>query len=137
MPGSDAAGVVETVGSSVDRFQPGDHVCTHLTFGMTEDAFATFADISSGLGHQLDGTLRTFGVFHDTSLVKMPRNLRFNEAATLTCSALTAWNGLFGIDGREPKKGIMVLVQGTGGVSIAALQVRSISPNPSAQHAGV
>ncbi|KAI9038222.1 zinc-dependent alcohol dehydrogenase family protein [Aspergillus affinis] len=122
VPGSDGAGVVEAVGSSVNKFQPGDHVCTHMTSGMTENAPATFADIGGGLGQRIDGTLRTHGVFHDTSLVKMPRNLSFDEAATLTCSALTAWNGLFGIEGREPKKGHVVLVQGTGGVSIAALQ---------------
>ncbi|KAF7622724.1 hypothetical protein AFLA_010045 [Aspergillus flavus NRRL3357] len=52
----------------------------------------------------------------------MPDNLSFDEAATLTCSGLTAWNSLFGLQGREPKKGSVVLVQGTGGVSIAALQ---------------
>lgn len=52
----------------------------------------------------------------------MPPSLTFAEAATLTCSGLTAWNALFGLPGKEPKKGEVVLVQGTGGVSIAALQ---------------
>jgi len=56
--------------------------------------------------------------------MKMPSNLSFEQAATLTCSALTAWNALFGLRGRELKAGEWVLVQGTGGVSIAALQVR-------------
>ncbi|PLB49812.1 GroES-like protein [Aspergillus steynii IBT 23096] len=96
VPGSDAAGVVEDIGSSVDGFQPGDRVCTHLTSHMLDDAPATFADIGAGLGQRIHGTLRTHGVFHDTSLVKMPGNLTFDEAATLTCSGLTAWNGLFG-----------------------------------------
>lgn len=83
------------------------------------------ADICAGLGQQLDGTLRTSGVFHETALVPMPPSLDFLQASTLTCSGLTAWNALFGIEGLRPKKGDYVLVQGTGGVSIAALQVRS------------
>jgi NADPH:quinone reductase-like Zn-dependent oxidoreductase len=53
----------------------------------------------------------------------MPSTLGFIEASTLTCSGLTAWNALFGIAGHAPKEGSFVLVQGSGGVSIAALQV--------------
>lgn len=53
----------------------------------------------------------------------MPANLDFLQASTLTCSGLTAWNALFGVESLKPKKGDWVLVQGTGGVSIAALQV--------------
>ncbi|KAE8342463.1 hypothetical protein BDV24DRAFT_150388 [Aspergillus arachidicola] len=122
VPASDGAGVVEAVGSQVCTFKPGDRVCTHMTTHMADDTPATFADIGSGLGQHVDGTLRGHGVYHETSLVKMPDNLSFDEAATLTCSGLTAWNSLFGLQGREPKKGSVVLVQGTGGVSIAALQ---------------
>ncbi|PGH03635.1 hypothetical protein AJ80_08656 [Polytolypa hystricis UAMH7299] len=122
VPGSDGAGVVEAVGSQVSTFKRGDRVCTHMTSQMPVDAPATFADINAGLGQQLDGTLREYGVFHESSLVKMPSNLDFLEAATLTCSALTAWNALFGLEGKIVRKGDVVLVQGTGGVSIAALQ---------------
>ncbi|KAJ5735986.1 zinc-binding alcohol dehydrogenase-like protein [Penicillium malachiteum] len=53
----------------------------------------------------------------------MPAKLDFLQASTLTCSGLTAWNALFGVEGYKPRKGDWVLVQGTGGVSIAALQV--------------
>ncbi|KAL4896698.1 alcohol dehydrogenase [Aspergillus ambiguus] len=122
VPGSDGAGVVEAVGSSVSHFQPGDRVCMHLTRNVPDDAPATFIDVQSGLGQKLDGTLRRHGIFHDTSLVKMPPSLSFAEAATLTCSGLTAWNALFGLPGKAPNPGDIVLVQGTGGVSIAALQ---------------
>lgn len=80
-------------------------------------------DITLGLGQQAHGTLTQYGVFHETALVHMPAGISFTEAATLTCSALTAWNALFGLKGREVKKGDWVLTQGTGGVSIAALQV--------------
>lgn len=85
----------------------------------------TFADIGSGLGQRIDGTLRPYAVFHQTALVKMPSSLSFVEASTLTCAALTAWNALFGLSSRAPKKGDVVLVQGTGGVSVIALQVLS------------
>lgn len=80
-------------------------------------------DICHGLGQELDGTLQSQGVFHETALVHMPQGLDFLEASTLTCSGLTAWNALFGVEGYRPKNKDYVLVQGTGGVSIAALQV--------------
>lgn len=124
IPGSDGAGIVEAVGSKVTGFRPGDRVCTHLTSQLPSSKPASMADICAGLGQQLDGTLRTHGVFHETALVPMPPSLDFLQASTLTCSGLTAWNALFGIGALRPKKGNYVLVQGTGGVSIAALQVR-------------
>jgi len=115
--------VIEAVGSKVTAFSVGDYVCTHLTCGLSEADLPTFEDISAGLGQTVDGTLRQFGIFHETSLVRMPSNLNFLEAATLSCSGLTAWNALFGLESKSPRVGDTVLVQGTGGVSIAALQV--------------
>lgn len=122
-PGSDGAGIVEAVGSLVVSFKPGDRVCTHLVSRLCASELPRFSDINSGLGQHLDGTLRSYGTFHETSLVSMPSNLDFLEASTLTCSGLTAWNALFGLTGQVPEKGSTVLVQGTGGVSIATLQV--------------
>ena len=124
VPGSDGAGTVEAVGSRTTTFKVGDNVCAHLTKGLAEDDTPVFGDISAGLGQTADGTLSTHGIFHETSLVKMPSTLTFIEAATLTCSGLTAWNALFGLADKAPKPGDTVVVQGTGGVSIAALQVR-------------
>lgn len=118
--------MVEAVGSSVSTFQAGDQVCTHLTCDMSEEDAPTFKEIGAGLGQTVDGTLRRHGVFPESSLVPMPKNLDCLEAATLTCSGLTAWNTLFGLESRSPKAGDSVLVQGTGGVSIAALQVRYV-----------
>lgn len=123
VPASDGAGVVEAVGTKVTSFHRGDHVVTHLTVELAETALPSFPDICAGLGHRADGTLREYGVFHETSLMKMPAELSFLEAATLTCSGLTAWNALFGLESKAPKARDTVLVQGTGGVSIAALQV--------------
>jgi NADPH:quinone reductase-like Zn-dependent oxidoreductase len=123
VPGSDGAGVVEAVGSKITSFQPGDRVCTHLVSQLSASEVPSFSDINSGLGQHLDGTLRSRGRFHESALVSMPPALDFLEASTLTCSGLTAWNALFGLKGHVPGKGSTVLVQGTGGVSIAALQV--------------
>lgn len=103
-------------------FKANDKVCTHLTPSLADDAFPAFADITAGLGQQVNGTLCQYGVFPQSALVPMPKNCTFEQAATLTCSALTAWNCIFGLKGRELKKGDWILTQGTGGVSIAALQ---------------
>jgi NADPH:quinone reductase-like Zn-dependent oxidoreductase len=122
-PGSDGAGIVEAVGPKVTSFKPGDQVCTHLVSQLPASEAPSFSDINSGLGQHLDGTLRSHGKFHETALVSKPSSLDYLEASTLTCSGLTAWNALFGNAGHAPGKGSTVLVQGTGGVSIAALQV--------------
>lgn len=124
VPGSDGAGVVVSIGKSVTSFAVGAQVVTHVVPHIAKDAIPTHADISSGLGQAVHGTIQQYGVFHDTALVRMPANLTFEQAATLTCSGLTAWNALFG-DGKTLEQGDSVLTQGTGGVSIAALQVRA------------
>lgn len=62
-------------------------------------------------------------MFPETGLVPAPKNFSMLEAATLPCAAVTAWNALTGISGREVKRGEYVLVQGTGGVSIFAAQL--------------
>lgn len=119
--GSDGAGEVVEVGSKVTRFQKGDRVVTLFNqghqFGPIDAAGA-----GSGLGGVLDGTLRQYGVFSENGLVPSPKNLDFGEASTLTCAGLTSWNALYGLKPLKP--GEVVLVQGTGGVSIFALQVR-------------
>jgi NADPH:quinone reductase-like Zn-dependent oxidoreductase len=107
----------------VKSFKAGDKVCTHLVSQLPPSEVPSFSDINSGLGQHLDGTLRFRGVFHESALVSMPSTLEYVEASTLTCSGLTAWNALFGIAGHVPREGSFVLVQGSGGVSIAALQV--------------
>ena len=78
--------------------------------------------VGSGLGGAVDGTLRRFGVFHEHGLVKAPNSLTPIEASTLTCAPLTAWNALYGLQSKAIKKGDWVLTQGTGGVSLSAIQ---------------
>jgi len=80
----------------------------------------------TGLGRQNHGTLCRRGIFPSGALLAKPSNLNYAQAATLTCSGLTAWNALMGCEGHEVKKGDWVLVQETGGVSVAAPQVCTI-----------
>lgn len=119
MPGSDGAGEVVAVGSKVTRFQVGSKVVTlfnqeHLSGSLTSKTIGT------GLGGSIDGALQQYGVFNENGLVAMPETLSWLEAATLPCAALTAWNALFGL--RSVKPGDFVLTQGSGGVSMFAIQ---------------
>jgi NADPH:quinone reductase-like Zn-dependent oxidoreductase len=117
---SDGAGEVEAVGPGVSRVRPGDRVCGIFM----QDWLAgeiTDAAARSALGGDLDGMLAEQVVLPEAGVVPVPPHLSFEEAATLPCAALTAWHGLF--VGDDPvKPGDVVLVQGTGGVSLFALQ---------------
>lgn len=79
-----------------------------------------FRSASTGIGGAIDGTLRGHGVFPEHGLVAMPSNLNYLEGATLVVAGLTAWNALYGLT--PIKAGDYVLTQGTGGVSLFALQ---------------
>ncbi|KAJ0108977.1 hypothetical protein J7T55_005525 [Diaporthe amygdali] len=116
---SDGAGEVVEVGGSVTRFKPGDKVVTLFNQGH-QFGPVDIAATKTGLGGAVNGTLRQYGVFNETGLSLAPENLNPLETATLTCAGLTAWNALYGLKPVIP--GNWVLVQGTGGVSIFALQ---------------
>lgn len=134
--GSDGAGEVIEVGPCVTRFKPGDKVVTLFNQGHQFGA-VDIAASGTGLGGIVDGTLRQYGVFNETGLSLAPANLNDVETATLTCAGLTAWNALFGLKPLKP--GEWVLTQGTGGVSLFALQfakaagARVISTSSSAE----
>ncbi|KAB8217995.1 hypothetical protein BDV33DRAFT_205776 [Aspergillus novoparasiticus] len=81
----------------------------------------------TGLGSGLDGTLRPYGAFDEERLVKLPENLSFIEGATLPCAALTAWSALYEPQGKAVAQGDIFLTQGTGGVSLFALQFAKAS----------
>ncbi|KAL4783806.1 hypothetical protein BJX76DRAFT_242895 [Aspergillus varians] len=127
IPSCDGAGVVEAVGKSVRDFHAGDRVVTHVapkfvdTHG--DDALPGVEAAPACLGQGDDGTLRSWAVFSETALVHAPTTLSWLTAATLTTTWLTAWNALFGLEGRKAGPGSWVLVEGTGGVSIATLQL--------------
>jgi NADPH:quinone reductase-like Zn-dependent oxidoreductase len=120
VPCSDGAGEVVAVGGEVRRFRVGDRVTT--CFFQAYPAGAPTKDsIASTLGGPLPGTLRTVGDFTEDGLVPTPAHLDDEEASTLPCAALTAWNAL--VEQGGVKAGQVVLVQGTGGVSLASVQI--------------
>jgi NADPH:quinone reductase-like Zn-dependent oxidoreductase len=132
VPGSDGAGVVLNVGSKVTSLKAGDRIVTHMlprTFKnkslapIEDDSLPNMTYIDEGIGQGISGTLATHAVFPESCLVKINDDMSFAEAATLTCSGITAWNALIGLESKKVKKGDWVLTEGTGGVSIAALQV--------------
>ncbi|KAI0813863.1 hypothetical protein GGR55DRAFT_676791 [Xylaria sp. FL0064] len=116
---SDGAGEVIDVGSKVSLWKKGDRVVTLFNQGHQYGA-VSIAAAGTGVGGMVDGTLRQYGVFNEIGLVRVPKNLSYAEAATLTCAGLTSWNALYGLKAIKP--GDTVLVQGTGGVSLFALQ---------------
>jgi NADPH:quinone reductase-like Zn-dependent oxidoreductase len=84
---------------------------------------ATFnqGDPMATLGSPLDGLLTEYAVFNQEGLVPVPENLSFEEAATLPCAGVTAWNAL--TEGKVVRPGDTVVTLGTGGVSLFALQI--------------
>lgn len=127
VPGCDGAGVVEAVGTSVTEFVPGDRVVTYLAPDVAasrgDDAYQAYDDAKDCLGIDGRGTFMSKGVLPETALVHAPSSVDFVPAATITGAWLTAWNAFFGLKGRELQPGSWVLVQGTGGMSVACLQI--------------
>jgi NADPH:quinone reductase-like Zn-dependent oxidoreductase len=119
IPLSDGAGEVIAVGADVTRVRKGDRV-TPAFFQTWISGCANAAVFQSALGGAIDGVLQSEAVFNEEGLVKIPDHLSFEEAATLPCAAVTAWNAMFEQGNVRP--GSTVLTLGTGGVSIFALQ---------------
>jgi NADPH:quinone reductase-like Zn-dependent oxidoreductase len=119
VPLSDGTGVVEEVGSSVTRFNKGDRVAACFMQKWI-DGQVNREKAASALGGAIDGVLGEFAVFSEQGLVLVPDVLTNEEAAALPCAAVTAWHALFEDTPGAP--GDTVLLQGTGGVSIFALQ---------------
>ena len=119
VPVSDGAGEVVALGPGVQRFKVGDRVATTF-FESWNDGPPTPAAISRARGGAVPGVLSERIVTHEDGLVRIPDHLSFEEAATLPCAAVTAWNGLFKYG--HMQRGQFVLLEGTGGVSIFGLQ---------------
>lgn len=120
VPCSDGVGEVVEVGEGVSRVAVGDRVAT--LFSQTWLAGEPTADKLKGtLGGPLDGTLAEEMVLSAHGVIKVPEHLTDVEAATLPCAALTAWSAL--VEQGSVGAGDTVLVQGTGGVSVFALQI--------------
>jgi len=123
VPCSDGVGKVVAVGEGVSRVSPGDRVAT--VFSQTWISGRPTAERLSGtLGGPIDGTLSELMVLDSQGVVPVPECLSDLEGATLPCAALTAWSALAELG--NVKAGDTVLVQGTGGVSIFALQIANM-----------
>lgn len=119
---SDGAGEVAAVGAGVSRFKVGDRVASTFFQNWTTGE-ATRETGPSALGGALDGVFTTYRNLSENGLVHLPDHLSFEDGATLPCAGLTAWNALF--EASRVKAGDTVLILGTGGVSIFALQFAS------------
>lgn len=117
IPLSCASGVVETVGAGVVRVKAGDRVMPTFTLGWI-DGPQTSMDM---LGGSVDGVARQYAVFPADSLVHLPDELGDFDGATFACAGVTAWSALTQF--RPTRPGDWILAHGTGGVSIAALQL--------------
>jgi NADPH:quinone reductase-like Zn-dependent oxidoreductase len=139
VPLSDGAGEVAAIGDGITRVKIGDRIagCFHPRWfgGPIKPDYLT-----DRLGANLDGMLAEYGVLSEEALVHPPSHLSFEEAATLPCAAVTAWVALTGH--RLVTAGDTVLTQGSGGVSVFALQLarvlgaRVIATTSTAEKAG-
>lgn len=120
VPLSDGGGEVVEVGANVTLWKVGDRVCPIFSQGWLDGERSAQKDRTSLGGGDRDGVLREYGAFHENALVRIPDHLSYEEAATLPCAAVTAWNAL--VPSGHVKAGETVLTLGTGGVSIFALQ---------------
>jgi NADPH:quinone reductase-like Zn-dependent oxidoreductase len=119
IPMSDGAGTVEAVGEGVTGHKVGDHVVS-LFFPFWIDGAAPSTAFTQVPGDGIDGYAREVVVTPQHWFTRAPKGWSAAEAATLTCAGLTAWRALF-VDGAT-QPGSTVLVQGSGGVSVFALQ---------------
>jgi NADPH:quinone reductase-like Zn-dependent oxidoreductase len=119
IPVSDGAGVVESVGAGVKELAPGDRIIGSFFEGWLGGE-PSEVKMRTSLGGAVDGVLCEYRLWPAHALVRTPDHLSDVEAASLPCAALTAWSAVVKLGDTKP--GQLVLTQGTGGVSIFALQ---------------
>ena len=120
VPLSDGAGEVVAIGPGVKRFRKGDRVAA-IFFQTWLDGRPFPQMFANALGGSVDGMLSQYVTLNEDGLVAIPKHLSYEEAATLPCAGVTAWNSLVTRGRIQP--GDYVLLQGTGGVSILGLQL--------------
>jgi len=124
IPLSDGVGEVVAVGEGVTRVKTGDRVAGNFSQNWIDGEPAR-SKLTASLGGPLDGMLAEYRAFDQEGVVQVPSHLTDEEAATLPCAALTAWTALIMIG--KLKAGDVVLLQGTGGVSIFSLQFAKVT----------
>jgi NADPH:quinone reductase-like Zn-dependent oxidoreductase len=125
VPCSDGAGEVVAVGSGVSLWKVGDRVMGTFVQGWEHGPIVASAH-QTALGGSLDGVLTQYVSLPERGLVRVPEHLSYEEASALPCAAVTVWNALFELAPRH-QPGASVLLQGSGGVSIAALQFARVA----------
>ncbi|HMF92298.1 MAG TPA: NAD(P)-dependent alcohol dehydrogenase [Candidatus Angelobacter sp.] len=119
---ADGAGEIAETGPGVTRVVVGDRVAVAM-FPRWIEGSVTW-EYAPQLGGSLDGMLTEYVVLSEEAVVHLPDHLSFEQAATLPCAAVTAWNALTGT--RKLQAGDTVLILGSGGVSLFALQFAKI-----------
>lgn len=119
IPLCDGAGTVVALGSHAKGFAIGDRVCPNFSRTWQEGQIGS-RSMDGAHGGPLDGTMCELMAVPTNSAVKAPPHMTPEEAATLPCAAVTAWNAV--VEQGHVKAGDIVLIQGTGGVSLFALQ---------------
>jgi NADPH:quinone reductase-like Zn-dependent oxidoreductase len=120
VPLSDGAGEVVAIGPKTTRFKKGDRVAS-IFFQTWLKGRPTPEMFGGALGGAVDGMLSQYVTLNENGLVAIPKHLSYEEAATLPCAGVTAWNALVTRGRTQP--GDYVLLQGTGGVSILGMQL--------------
>jgi NADPH:quinone reductase-like Zn-dependent oxidoreductase len=120
IPVSDGAGEIVACGSAVSNLTPGTRVVLPFRPGWIDGPFEP-ADVATDLGGAVDGVLCEYVAIAARAVVPIPDDMSFEAAATLPCAGVTAWSAL--TRGSPVRAGSHVLVLGTGGVSIFALQI--------------
>ena len=123
IPCSDGAGEIAAIGEDVSRVRVGDRVCG-IFMQRWLDGPLTAEKSKAALGGDVDGMLAEYALLDQNGVVRFPEHLSYEEAATLPCAGVTAWNALHhaGEPAYPARPGETIVIQGTGGVSVFALQ---------------
>ncbi|CAI1637664.1 Alcohol dehydrogenase [Serratia quinivorans] len=128
IPASDMAGEVDAIGAGVSRFHPGENVISTFSPGWIDGREKPHGNARTPpyrtLGGFYQGMLAEYVVLHEDWLVAAPTSLDDAQASTLPCAGLTAWFAL--VEQGKLHAGQSVLVQGTGGVALFALQIAKL-----------
>jgi NADPH:quinone reductase-like Zn-dependent oxidoreductase len=119
---ADGAGEIAAIGDGVSRVTVGERVAVAMFPRWLDGPFAW--EYAAQIGGSLDGMLTDLALVSEEAVVRIPDHLSFEEAATLPCAAVTAWNALTGA--RPVQAGHTVLTLGSGGVSLFAVQLAKL-----------
>ncbi len=119
IPCSDGAGEIVAVGEGVSTAKPGQRVAG-IFMQRWLDGPPSSETTPAALGGDVDGMLAEYVVLPQSGVVSIPEHLSYAEASTLPCAGVTAWNALTNVNPVKP--GDVIVTQGTGGVSVFALQ---------------